>query len=236
MQACGKNTRHCKRKSQRNNMNPYDVLGVSPSATDEEIKKAYRTLSRKYHPDANVGKPGEKAAEEKFKQIQQAYDLIQKQRSGGNYGNYGNGYGGAGAYGYGGYGGSQTAGGDTDNIEMQAAMNFINNRRFKEALNVLDGIQTRNAQWHYLCAIARAGMGDNITAKTMAQKAVEMDPMNPQYKAFLQQLEYGAQWYGGMGQQYGRPQMGENMCMNMCCYMMLCSMCGGGGIPLFCCI
>lgn len=54
-------------------MNPYDILGVSPSATDEEIKKAYRALSRKYHPDANVGKPGEKAAEEKFKQIQQAY-------------------------------------------------------------------------------------------------------------------------------------------------------------------
>ena len=57
-------------------MNPYDILGVSPSATDEEIKKAYRTLSRKYHPDANMGKPGEKAAEEKFKQIQQAYAQI----------------------------------------------------------------------------------------------------------------------------------------------------------------
>lgn len=61
-------------------MNPYDILGVSPSASDEEIKKAYRTLSRKYHPDANVGKPGEKAAEEKFKQIQQAYTQIMKER------------------------------------------------------------------------------------------------------------------------------------------------------------
>ncbi len=216
-------------------MNPYEVLGVSPSATDEEIKKAYRTLSRKYHPDANIGKAGEKAAEEKFKQIQQAYDLIQKQRAGGNYGGYGTGYGSYGSgYGSYGFGGSQSAGSDADNIEMRAAMNFINNRRFKEALHVLDGISVRNAQWHFLCAIAHAGMGDNITAKSMAKRAVDMDPGNAQYKNFLQQLEYGTQWYGGMGQQYGRSQMDGSMCMNMCCYMMLCSMCGGGAMPCFC--
>ena len=82
-------------------MNPYDILGVSPSASDEEIKKAYRTLSRKYHPDANVGKPGEKAAEEKFKQIQQAYTQIMKEREQGYR-----------TYGY--QNNTQTAGGDSD--------------------------------------------------------------------------------------------------------------------------
>lgn len=99
---------------------PYQVLGVDPSATDDEVKRAYRSLSRKYHPDANVNNPNKAAAEEKFKQIQAAYDTVMKQRqqgySGYTYGGsqqsgqgyedqgYGNqGYGDP--FGYGGYGG-----------------------------------------------------------------------------------------------------------------------------------
>ena len=60
-------------------MDPYQVLGVSRGASDEEIKKAYRSLSRKYHPDANVNNPNKDAAEERFKQVQQAYDQIMKE-------------------------------------------------------------------------------------------------------------------------------------------------------------
>lgn len=186
-------------------MNPYDILGVSPSATDEEIKKAYRALSRKYHPDANIGKPGEKAAEEKFKQIQQAYTQIMKEREQG-YQSYG---------GYGGYQQSgRTAGGDSDTIEMQAAANFINARRFQEALNVLSGIGSRNAQWYYLSAIANAGLGNNIKAQEMAQQAVSMEPNNPQYQMLLSQLQSGRQWYGNMAGGYGRPTIDMN---NLCC-------------------
>ena len=61
-------------------LNPYEVLGVTSAASDEEIKKAYRSLSRKYHPDANVNNPNKAQAEEKFKQVQQAYDQIMKER------------------------------------------------------------------------------------------------------------------------------------------------------------
>lgn len=68
---------------------PYHVLGVSPSATDEEVKKAYRQLSRKYHPDANVNNPNAAQAEEKFKQVQQAYEEIMKLREQGARGGYG---------------------------------------------------------------------------------------------------------------------------------------------------
>ena len=65
-------------------MDPYEILGISRNASEQEIKKAYRKLSRQYHPDANVGNPNAAAYEEKFKQIQQAYQTIMDQRQGGS--------------------------------------------------------------------------------------------------------------------------------------------------------
>ena len=88
---------------------PYKVLGVSRDASDEEIKKAYRTLSRKYHPDANINNPNKAQAEEMFKTVQQAYNRIMKEKESG-YGSYGStGYG---SYGYGSsaYGGRSSDG------------------------------------------------------------------------------------------------------------------------------
>ena len=72
---------------------PYQVLGVSRNATEEEIKKAYKALSRKYHPDANINNPNKEQAEEKFKEIQQAYQQIMKERTSGySYGSSGSSY------------------------------------------------------------------------------------------------------------------------------------------------
>ena len=67
-------------------LDPYSVLGVSRNATDEEIKKAYRKLSRKYHPDANINNPNKDQAEEKFKEVQQAYEQIMREREYGSSG------------------------------------------------------------------------------------------------------------------------------------------------------
>ena len=97
---------------------PYQVLGVSRDASDEEIKKAYRQLSRKYHPDANINNPNKAQAEEKFKDVQQAYEQIMREKEegyrggstgyggygGSSYGGYGNGSYGNGSYGNGNYG------------------------------------------------------------------------------------------------------------------------------------
>ena len=69
--------------------NPYEVLGVSPGASDDEIKKAYRELSRKYHPDANINNPLADLAAEKFKEVQEAYDTIMRERTSGSGYSYG---------------------------------------------------------------------------------------------------------------------------------------------------
>ena len=141
---------------------PYEVLGVSRDASTEEIKKAYRTLSRKYHPDANINNPNKAQAEEKFKQVQQAYKQIMDEKERGT---ASGGYGGQRGYGYNGQAGN--AGGF--DVEFQAAANYINNRHYAEAMNVLNNISNRNGTWYYLHAIANAGLGNNVNAMEDAQ-------------------------------------------------------------------
>lgn len=147
---------------------PYKVLGIDRNATDDEVKTAYRKLSRKYHPDANVNNPNKDKAEEMFKLVQQAYDQIMNERknggyggstsSNGNYGSYGNGnpFGG-----FGGFGGNTSYNQSSYNQENSyytAASNYINNGKYREALNVLNNISERNAQWYFLSALANNGL------------------------------------------------------------------------------
>ena len=182
---------------------PYQVLGVSRDASNDEIKKAYRRLSRKYHPDANINNPNKEAAEAKFKEVQAAYNQIINEREHGTSGQSSAGYGGYGS-GYGGYGSQQqnqqNQYQDEDSLKFRAAANYINAGSYTEALHVLDSISNRNAQWYYLSALANARMGSNINAKEHARKAVELDPNNMQYRQLLSQLESGGQWYQDMGQ------------------------------------
>ncbi len=210
---------------------PYSVLGVSRDATNDDIKKAYRQLSRKYHPDANINNPNKAEAEARFKEVQLAYDQIMNERtngtSSGGYdpfgGQYG-GYGGPFSYGYGGgQQQQQQSYDDEEALKYQAAVNYINAGSYTEALHVLDSINTRTAQWYYLCAITNVRMGNNINASEMARKAVEMEPDNLQYRQLLSQLESGGQWYQQQGRNYNMPTINfgdacwKLICLNLAC-------------------
>ena len=230
-------------------IDPYQVLGVSRSASDDEIKKAYRSLSRKYHPDANINNPNKDQAEEKFKQVQQAYDQIMKEKQSGATGAYGaGGYGSAGSSSYGGssYGNGQWTGdpfggfygrytynnagssAQDDNPKVRAAGNFISNGYYNEALKVLEEVPfaERRGRWYYYSAVANQKLGNTATAIEHIQRAVSLEPNNMQYRQFMQILENGGSWYSDMGDIYGRPSGRGSECCSLLatllCWQMFC--------------
>lgn len=197
---------------------PYKVLGVSPDASDEEVKKAYRALSRKYHPDANINNPHKDEAEEKFKEVQAAYQQIMyerqhpyaKQDYGGQNAGGSSAYGGYGSFwdsvfggGFGQQQAQQNKNEDEDTIRLRAAANYLNTRHYQEALNTLNSVKNRNATWYYYSAIANNGVGNNVTAREHASRAAQLDPSNQQYQDLVRQLQYGSGWYQQQASPYG---------------------------------
>lgn len=217
-------------------MDPYKVLGVRPSATDEEVKKAYRNLSKKYHPDANVNNPNQDEYEEKFKEVQAAYTAIMDQRQGkvpGGAEFWGNGYGQQGQ--------AQSQTQSQDQQYMQAAVGYIQNGYYKEGLNVLEQVQDRRGPWFYYSAYANYKMGNNAIALEHAKAACAFEPNNFYYALLLSQMQGGEMRYQQRSYQYGgNPRSNQNMCAEACATMICINMCCGGGgaymgIPLLCC-
>ncbi len=208
---------------------PYKVLGVSPDASDEEIKRAYRQLAKKYHPDLN---PGDTVAAKKMQEINAAYEQIKNpEKSQPAGGGYGGGYGGYTQYdpfgGFGGYGGYQQQRQNTgDNTYQQAAFNYIRYGRYQEALNTLENSAQRDARWYYLSALANDGLGNQVTALEHIRRAVSMDPDNQEYLSALNEIEYGGSTYRQRAGGYRGFEMRGSPCANLClCYL----------AQLFCC-
>ncbi len=211
---------------------PYDILGVPANASEEEIKKAYRNLSRKYHPDANVNNPNKEQAEERFKEVQQAYQAIMDEREGrtSGYGGTGNAYGGFGGFGnFGGFGSEQRASSYGDSKEdsyLNAAMNYIRGGDYSSALRVLSDIDNRTGRWYYISAIANQGIGNQATALEHIQIAMRMEPNNMEYQQFYQVMQNGGTWYQSRGAGYGMPEMdGSGFCLKLCLANLVCNLC-----------
>ena len=214
---------------------PYKVLGVSPDASDDEIKQAYRRLAKKYHPDRN---PGDAEAARKMQQVNAAYEAIknpEKARPNPG-GSYGGSYGGYGSYGYDPFGGAwqQSQRQRTGDQYQQAAYNYIRFGRYQEALNALNSSAERNARWYYLSALANNGLGNQVTALEHIRRAVSMEPDNQEYLYVLQQIENGGSTYRRQAGNFGGFSFRGNPCTAACCIwyalQMLC--CRGG---FFCC-
>lgn len=206
--------------------NPYKVLGVNEGATSEEIRAAYLSLVKKYHPDKYTDPDMKQLANEKLKEINEAYDQLTK-----NPGKTASsGYSGA-AYGAGGHGGSYS-GPEADRFVR--ARSLINAGNLDGAKTILDSIQTRNAEWYYLYGIIYLRQGWYDKAREFLGRAYRTEPGNAEYAQAYNTLRY-------TGNPYSRPRQSTSygncsacdicsglMCADCCCECM-------GGDLIRCC-
>ncbi|MBQ9762340.1 MAG: J domain-containing protein [Oscillospiraceae bacterium] len=189
---------------------PYKVLGVSPDASEEEIKRAYRKLAKQYHPDLN---PGDEYAAQQMQRINAAYEAIQNRGT---------------AAGYDPFRGTEEP---SDGARyQQAAYQYIRYGRYREALNTLNSVEERDARWYFLSAVANDALGNQVTALEHMRRAVSMEPDNITYLRALEELQNGGRVYRQTAGNYGGFETRADPCTNfLLCWFMNACCCGGPG-------
>ena len=210
---------------------PYKILGVSPTATDDEIKSAYRALARKYHPDKYRDSDLAEMAGEKMKEINAAYDEIQKIRAGkangaGSAGGYGSAYGGQ-SYGGQSYGGQTYGQAHQSGNPYITARQLINLRRVAEAAQVLASVpeSQRGAEWHFLMGCVAVSRGHYVDAQQFFDTACGMDPSNAEYRDARDRLRNRGNSFGG-GQ---TTRASSCSCCDICAALACIDCCCGNG-------
>ncbi len=203
---------------------PYKVLNVSPTATDDEVKAAYRELAKKYHPDNYSDSPLSDLASEKMKEVNEAYDTIMDQRKNGRGSSYGN-------AGNASYGGGYAGGGSNYPDVRQMIMSG----RVADAEQILNGVPqgNRDAEWFFLKGTILYKRGWLEDAFMNFQTACQMDPGNQEYRAAINRIN--AQRGGMAGGYQVNPNASANSACN-CCSNLICADCccecmGGDLIP-----
>lgn len=195
-------------------MNPYEVLGIQPGASQDEIKSAYRKLIKQYHPDKFIDNPLKNLAEEKIIEINEAYDTLTKNSGKNNYNssnssNYNN--------------------SSTTSYEFQEIRRLIQSGNYEVAENKLNSINNRNAEWHYLYGAVLLNKGWFDSALEHMTTAVNMDPNNFEYRQGLNSLRQRSNSYSNP---YFRTTNTNNTdacncCMSLWCLDTLCECTGG---------
>lgn len=188
---------------------PYTVLGVSHDASEAEIKTAYKTLAKKYHPDVTGASP---EAASRMQEINAAYDEIVNHKN--NYNPF--------------QGNSSYANGNADGEDLgfQAAYSYIRNHRFVEAITALSGITNRNAKWYYLSAIAHAGINDMESARSHARTAAQMEPGNAEYQNLSAYMQNGKSAYQSYNRTYSAAPGGlGSLCLSLIMARLCCCFC-----------
>ena len=201
---------------------PYSVLGVSPNASDEEIKKAYRELVKKYHPDNYANNPLADLAEDKMKEVNEAYDAIVKMRT------QGGGYRTSGSTGGQNYGGQSYSNqgysnqGGYNNVSFQQVRLLINQNNLAEAERILRSSPSQTAEWYYLMGTIAYRRGWMDDARQNFYTACSMDPNNMEYRQAMNNLNM----QGGRGvYRQGNSNDMWNLCAALACMDCMCDAC-----------